>query len=203
MHELPTEQTIKKIRALCQELAVRQGLNDEARDELCNHLEEKLTGYLNGEVKISEEDALCLVRAHFGDADQIARAISQERPSEAFLTSRVNHARLYSALLLIIGISTTLTIPLGLAAWAQRQYGLAPSSPGHVPTWLLPWAAALSAVYIALILVTLTARRLNPDAGRWLTRILNYALLPAAPFGTLLGIYGLLKVDKHVKLINA
>jgi hypothetical protein len=203
MHDLPTEPTIKKIRALCQELAIRQSLNDDARDELCNHLEEKLAGYLSGEVKISEEDALCLVRAHFGDADQIARAISLERPSAVFLTSHVNHARLYSALLLIIGVSTALTIPLGLVAWAQRQYGLARSSSSHVPTWLLPWFAALSGAYIALILVTLTARRLNPDAGRRLTKVLNYALLPAAPFGTLLGMYGLLKVDKQAKQVNA
>src|SRR5271170_1985610 len=71
--------SLEKIRALCRDLAARQGLDDEARDELCGHMEDKLMGYLSGEVKITEEDALLLVRSHFGDAEKIARQVAGER----------------------------------------------------------------------------------------------------------------------------
>ena len=63
--ELP-ESSAKKIRTLCDDLAARFRLDDATRNELGGHLEDKLAGYLSGEVRISEEDALTLVRAHFG-----------------------------------------------------------------------------------------------------------------------------------------
>jgi hypothetical protein len=69
----------------------------------------------------------------------------------------------------------------------------------HLPDWSLPWVAMINFVYAIGIVVTLCARRFKPDAGRRLTRILNWALLPALPGGTLVtlvGIYGLLRVDK-------
>ena len=44
--------------------------------------------------------------------------------------------------------------------------------------------------------MTAWLRRVEPAAGKRVSRVLNYALLPAAPFGTALGIYGLTKVDK-------
>ncbi|HEY8747047.1 MAG TPA: hypothetical protein VIM11_03665 [Tepidisphaeraceae bacterium] len=193
-----TDDAVRKIRDLCQELADRHGLDRELRDEMCGHLEDKLAGYLRGDVRISEDDALLLVRAHFGNAEQIARTIGRESSgaAEKFLTSQVNHARLYSVLAIILGVSTMLTIPLALLVWVQRQYAWGPKSPGRIPNWALPWSAAISGMYVVLILLTLFARRLNPGAGRRLTRMLNYVLLPAVPFGTLLGIYGLMKVDK-------
>ena len=46
------------------------------------------------------------------------------------------------------------------------------------------------------IIITLSARQLKPDAGRRLTRLLNWALLPALPGGTVVGLYGLLRADK-------
>lgn len=77
MPELPHDAALK-IRSLCHELAVKYRLDDPTRDELCGHMEDKLAGYLSGDVRISEEDALLLVRAHFGDAEQVARRLGRQ-----------------------------------------------------------------------------------------------------------------------------
>ena len=86
-------------------------------------------------------------------------------------------------------------------AYMLRQLGLSgPVVPGgHVPTWLLPWGSVISAGYIGFILMTLTARQLNPVVGRRLTRVLNWALVFAPPFGTMVGVYGLMKMDREMK----
>jgi hypothetical protein len=72
---------VEKIHDLCDELAAKHGLDAGTRDELCGHLEDKLLGYLGGNVRVSEDDALILVRAHFGDADRIASQLGHETPS--------------------------------------------------------------------------------------------------------------------------
>src|SRR5213078_4380923 len=137
----PSDDVLTKIRALCSELAKRHGIGDDARDELCAHLEDKLSGYLSGRVTVSEEDALCLVRAHFGDADRIARCLAGQSGAagrEAFLSARVNHARLYSVLLIVLGVSTVLSVPLGLVLWALRQSAGNGRAPLPLPTWAGP-----------------------------------------------------------------
>src|SRR4051794_26230096 len=108
MAEQSTDASLLKIRALCRELASKHRLDDATRDELSAHMEDKLLGYLSGEVKITEADALHLVSVHFGDAARVARDLSREdRParSDRFLSASVNHARLYTALLIILGVS--------------------------------------------------------------------------------------------------
>ena len=51
--------------------------------------------------------------------------------------------------------------------------------------------------YLLAILATLYARCRYPEAGRRLTRLLNLTLLPFLPWGTLIGIYGLKRVDRE------
>lgn len=199
MPESLPEPAVQRIRALCRELSARHVLDDEAREELCGHMEEKLLGYLSGQVKVTEEDAIFLVRAHFGDAGEIARQIRRERAGgsgDRFLSAGVNHDRLYSVLLVVLALGSAFNIPLGLIVWGMRQLDPANHPVTRIPPWLIPAGAVLSAVYLIAITITLTARRLNPDAGRRLTRSLNYALLVAPPFGTILGLYGLLKLDR-------
>ncbi|HSZ58298.1 MAG TPA: hypothetical protein VK797_21715 [Tepidisphaeraceae bacterium] len=71
MPEQPDAFAVAKIHELCEQLATRHGLDQQTKEELCGHLEDKLHGYLTGEIRIGEEDALLLVRAHFGDADRV------------------------------------------------------------------------------------------------------------------------------------
>jgi hypothetical protein len=115
--------------------------------------------------------------------------------TERFWSIRVNHSRLYTTVLVIIGLSTCLTIPLGLFVWYLRQTG-AMDRRLVVPDWAVPVSAVICAGYMTAIALTVWLRRTEPAAGRRVTRVLNYALLPAAPFGTLVGIYGLMKVDR-------
>ena len=197
MPESPAESSRQKIRSLCRELADRHQLDDQTCDELCGHLEDKLIAYLSGEERITEADALHLVRAHFGDAAQIARSLRREHsPAPALLSSRIDHTRLYTVALILLGVSTALSIPLGLVIWSTRQFQGSPSTT-RLPDWAMPWWAAICLGYLIAIGVTLWCRRFRPAVGRSLTRMLNYLLLAAPPFGTLLGIYGLLKLDKE------
>jgi len=105
----------------------------------------------------------------------------------------IDHNRAYAA-----GLAT-------LAGMAAISAGvllyLAGASAGgvvdlHLPEWSLPWVAVINFAYAVAIIVTLCARRLQPETGRRLTRLLNWALLPAVPGGTVVGLYGLLRADK-------
>ena len=60
-----------------------------------------------------------------------------------------------------------------------------------VPAWSLPLLGVAQFAYAFAIVAVLCARRLNPQVGRRLTRLLNWALLPALPGGTIVGLYGL------------
>jgi hypothetical protein len=195
--------TTDKIRALCHELAARHRLDDATRDELCAHLEDKLAGYLIGEVRISEEDALTLVRAHFGDAEKIARLIGREQAAPAigpdvFFSRGISHDRLYSILLVVLAASTAMSVPLGLVVYILRARQGVPAFAWAIPDWVAPWNAMICTGYLVLMVLTAWLRRTEPAAGRRVTRVLNFLLLPAIPFGTALGIYGLMKVDKDV-----
>jgi len=76
MPEKLSEQTRAKISKFCAELAANHALDPDTRDEICGHLEDKLAAYVSGEVRPTEEDALVLARAHFGDADRVSRTLS-------------------------------------------------------------------------------------------------------------------------------
>ena len=65
-----------------------------------------------------------------------------------------------------------------------------------LPEWSLPWVAIINFAYATAIIFTLCARRFSPETGRLFSRALNWALLPALPGGTVVGLYGLLKADK-------
>ena len=107
---------------------------------------------------------------------------------------------------IVLGLSTALTIPLGLFVYFLRVREGVPVYRWHIPDWAGPWNAAICSGYLVAMLITAWLRRVEPVAGKRLSRILNYALLPAAPFGTALGIYGLLKVDRDPnarQIVNA
>jgi len=193
MPDLPGDSSVRKIRSLCQELAESYRLDNETRDELCAHLEDKLTGYLSGEVRITEEDALQLVRVHFGNAEQIARRLGRDR---SFFRWGLDHNRVYILLLIAIAIIPAVNLPYVL------RMAFSPDTPGirkeHLPNVVLRWDIPLGICYLTAAIAMLWFRRFRPAAARRFTRILNYLLLFAPPLGTLLGIYGLLKVDKQI-----
>ncbi len=62
--------------------------------------------------------------------------------------------------------------------------------------WVFQMVAWIYAALLAATVVTLLVRATSPGAGRVATMALNIVLLFFFPFGTALGVYGLMKVDK-------
>jgi hypothetical protein len=105
-----------------------------------------------------------------------------------------NHNRTYSAAVAILAVlaalsSCFLLFLLGASAGDDVET--------HLPNWSLPWVAVVNFAYTVAITITLCARGLKPETGRVLTRLLNWALLPALPGGTVVGLYGMLAVDRE------
>ena len=101
---------------------------------------------------------------------------------------------MYSVALAILGVFAVLSSGLLLFLAGASAGGTVNT---HLPDWSLPWIAIVNFAYAVAIIVTLCARRFRPETGRTLTRILNWALLPALPGGTVVGFYGLLRADRN------
>lgn len=174
MPELPHE-ALQKIRSLCHDLAAKYRLDDPTRDELCGHMEDKLAGYLSGDVRVSEEDALLLVRAHFGDAEQVARRLGRQRlvsypaaglqplrrtlaVSSGLLTliAATALAFLYSGpylergwLPLFVAVAVAVTLLVELTLFIAARVDPRQSHERLVAAWLLLAAIALEAAVLA------------------------------------------------------
>ncbi|MCF6284733.1 MAG: hypothetical protein L3K26_06055, partial [Candidatus Hydrogenedentes bacterium] len=57
-----------KARELANSITVAHDLDPEIQEELYGHIEDKLLAYIDGEEPVMPEDALILVKEHFGDA---------------------------------------------------------------------------------------------------------------------------------------
>jgi|SRR5208282_2041965 hypothetical protein len=105
----------------------------------------------------------------------------------------IKHDRIYSGLLATLAVVAALGSGLLLFLAGASAEGAFHT---HLPDWSLPCVAVINFAYAVAIVVVLCARRFKPESGRKLTRLLNWALLPALPGGTVVGVYGLLSVDK-------
>ena len=61
------QKTRDRIDELCEKISVAYTLDAEIQEELRGHMEDKLLAYLHGQEPLTEDDALLLVREHFGD----------------------------------------------------------------------------------------------------------------------------------------
>jgi len=105
----------------------------------------------------------------------------------------VNHNRMYSIALVTLGLTAAISSGLLLFLTDLSAGG---SANTNLPDSSLPWIAAINFGYLIAIVIVLCARQFKPESGQRLTRLLNWALLPALPGGTVVGIYGLLKADR-------
>jgi hypothetical protein len=105
----------------------------------------------------------------------------------------INHIKIYSGALAMLGFTAASSAGLLLFLSGVSMSGAVNT---HLSDSSLPWVAAINFGYTIAIVVVLCARQFKPESGRRLTRLLNWALLPALPGGTVLGAYGLLKADK-------
>lgn len=105
----------------------------------------------------------------------------------------INHNKLYSGVLAALGAMAAISSGILLFLSGISMSGAVNT---HLPDSSLPWIAAINFGYVIAILVVLCARRFKAESAPRLTRLLNWALLPALPGGTVVGIYGLLNADR-------
>jgi purine-cytosine permease-like protein len=103
---------------------------------------------------------------------------------------RVDHERLYTLLLSVLIAGTGAGIYLATLVLSLPPGARAPG-PTRPPDFFVWLELCVSLFYMPLMLLALAARLTNHRTAHMLTRFLNYALLPALPFGTLLGAFGL------------
>lgn len=106
----------------------------------------------------------------------------------------MNHNRTYTMALVVLGVLAALSSGLLLYLAGASAGGAVQT---HLPEWSLTWVGILNFAYAMGIVVTLCARRFRPESGRAMTRVLNWALLPALPGGTVVGLYGLMRADRE------
>jgi hypothetical protein len=99
MDNQPLDPAIEEeARALCAQITVAHNLDSEIQEELYGHVEDKIHGYLSGEVPVTEDDALILVREHFGDARVIKSLLQDVHVTEV----AVSQWRRYTAATIVM-----------------------------------------------------------------------------------------------------
>jgi hypothetical protein len=141
-----TPGTRKKLDGLCEKLGIADAEPD-VRDEMLGHLEEKLSGYLTGEEKLTEDDALLLVERHFGDVRKICKDLQSVHEPDLFWAYRLIPPLFFSS------VCRVAQGPLAMAL-AYLYY---PNIPRHEPSaadwrrWVL--FLALPVAIIAAVLL--------------------------------------------------
>ncbi len=97
--------------------------------------------------------------------------------------------RVYTIMLIVLLIFILLAC--GQMVLLRPRFATAPR--GIV---VLNFIEVMYGVYVIAIVLTLILRATRPRAGRVAAAALNIALLAMIPFGTVVAVYGLLKVDK-------
>jgi hypothetical protein len=144
----------EKARALCAQITVAHDLDSEIQEELYGHIEDKILGYLSGEVPVTGDDALILVREHFGDARVIKSLLQDVHASEVALSQNRRYIAAAVATLCCFISGKALYALLGIA---RAYYGITSGS------WSPDVAAASSFLPIhevsllAMMLVTFLA----------------------------------------------
>jgi len=73
----------ESIQSFCRKVTIAYDLDEEIQEELYGHIEDKMLGYLNGEEKLTEKDALVLVREHFGKPEHIRSLLEEVHGAQA------------------------------------------------------------------------------------------------------------------------
>lgn len=164
-------------------------------DELETHLRDEIEQQAKSGV--SEAEAFRAAVEKIGQAQTLKSEF--DIAVESRKTSLINHNRLYSTILAILALfNANQAINLLRSQISLHKFqSLAGRLPPGLNAASHPWLTAFILAYTVAMAVTFFARRFRPDTGRRLTWLLNWALLPVIPVGTVLGLYGLWKVDKE------
>ena len=120
----------KEARALCAKITVAHDLDAEIQEELFSHVEDKLLGYLQGEVPVSDADALLLARAHFGDPAAIKGLLGDVHAPEAAMS---HWRRLAAAAIATLGCVIAARLALTLVSVGIQYIHV--KAPGFMESW--------------------------------------------------------------------
>jgi hypothetical protein len=154
-------------------------------EELESHLHDEIERQMK--LGLSEQKSFFAAIEKIGDAELLNREFKKAN-------SLINHNRVYSIVLVTTAFCAAMSS--GVCWFLADLHTTEPL--GRIPPWALPWVAALDVAYTIAIVITLFVRQCRPKSGRRFTRFLNWAILPAFPGGTIVGIYGLW-VDRQQK----
>lgn len=115
-NEFLTPTISEQARSLCEQISVAHNLDDDIQEELFTHIEDKMLGYLSGEVPLTEDDAFILVREHFGDIATIKSLLHDVHIEEVTLSqARRRTAVVMMTLLSMVTFSALMSLfTLGL-----------------------------------------------------------------------------------------
>lgn len=99
------QNTRSRIDELCRKISVAHTLDREIQEELRGHMEDKLLAYLNGQEPLTEDDALLLVREHFGDPAKLKSMFQRVH----VVDTRVSFARRLAAIIALYLVYVNLT----------------------------------------------------------------------------------------------
>jgi hypothetical protein len=106
---------VEQLNTMCDTYARRKRLSADDRQEVFDHLEDTLHGYLSGQTRVTNEDALLLARARLGDVKGVVAQIAPQQSGRVCSQARRNIA-ITTALLTVIVLPLTimaLTPPAG------------------------------------------------------------------------------------------
>lgn len=147
MPEKPSDPTMERIRSTLRNLCGEQDLDADTSAELCNHLEEKTLGYLRGDVKLTEQDAILLACRHFGDLSRVAAALEREHRAPGRFEWRRLRLPALSASVALLAAFFGLVVPLLSYVSSHLQITFDAEWP-RVPLFVMavsPWAPLLLA----------------------------------------------------------
>lgn len=193
----------RRIRALCDEIAMAYDVNDNLREELCGHVEDKVLGYLSGEVPVSEDDAFMLAREHFGDRRRLKELLSEVHHEEA---TGALWRRMAGGFVVMYGIGVAVAA-LGTAA-AYLVEMMTPIVFQNRPWARLMLGIIIMATYSGLVIAVLARqkRRLEGGGTLWLARwpawslwaVVSALFLARPAWGMTVGILGVLHASNGV-----
>jgi hypothetical protein len=159
----------KEIQALCDEIAVAHDLDEELREELRGHIEDKVLGYLSGDEVVSEADAVILAREHFGDRVLLRSLLSEIHGFEAAAST---YRRIAAAAVATLGIVYVTSVAEAACAWALGGPITRALSPDKPVTWgFLPqFVAGLVALVFLWRILARMKSRLERVPSPWFVR---------------------------------
>ena len=173
----------EQMRALCTKMGIAHGLDDDIQQELYGHMEDKLLGYLSGDERVTEQDALILMREHFGKPGLVKRLLSDVHTKKVYssLSKRLALLVVVSAL---IGTFAKLLSPIlfasGLLFFPASAY------PSELPLLYSLMISTARAILVTGIFVHV-ARTLRNGSPIWLARFSTRKLVAIAAAIFLIG----------------